>query len=303
MAIVFQVAESIYQIETEASKTPSSCSVYFITDQKTALIEVGPASVAPAILEGVHQLGYNPEGISYIIATHIHVDHGGGLGYLARQLPQTQMVVHEKGVRYLIDPTRLIESTKQVFGDNFEDKMGPILPVPEERILVVKGGEAFSLGHRELRIIYTPGHAPHHICIYDTKSQGLFCGEALGLRYANSQIVLPSASPPSFDLDLALETIKKLKGLAPDILFYSHYGVTKEVAKSIQSVEETTRACGDFTLEAMRAGQDLEQITKGLESYISEESRTSEAGSPWRGGLAWLLASGYFVHFKKKGLA
>ena len=299
---VFQVADGVYQIATETTRTETSCSIYFVVDQKTALIETGPASAIPAILRGVCELGYRPNDISYVIATHIHVDHGGGLGCLAQQLPGTKIVVHKKGIRHVIDPARLIESTRQVFGDGFEQELGPILPVPEGQILPVEGGEALSLGQRELRIIYTPGHSPHHVCMYDTLTKGLFCGEALGLRYEGRPIVLPSASPPSYDLELAQATIERLKEFNPEILFYSHYGVTREVNKSIKSVEETTRDCGDVVLAAMKSGQDIEQIIKRLEDYMSDKGYKVAEGSSWKGNIAWLLANGYYTYFKKRGV-
>lgn len=240
MTNVAEVADGIYQIETDEANSPGAqglprCSLIYFIPSVQVLIETGPAVVAPAVLDAIRQLGHDPSRLSYIILTHIHLDHAGGAGTLAQQFPQLKVLVHQRGVRHLIDPSRLIEGTRQAFGDRFEDEYGPILPVPEGQVRAVEDGEVISLGDREMRIIYAPGHAPHQICIYDTKSQGVFSGEALGTPQSSSV-----SRVAGFDLDAALATIDKLSKLEPKIVFHSHGGVSREVAKLFQAVRAGT---------------------------------------------------------------
>ena len=145
----------------------------------------------PDIQKAAEELGLSrPE---YIIPTHIHLDHAGGLGRLAEVFPETKIVVNRQGAKHMAEPSRLIKSTRMAFGDDFESAYGPILPVPESRLKLVRDGERLAVGSRELLIVHTPGHAGHHIAIFDTKTRGLFCGESLGLIYGPGY---PPPSPP-----------------------------------------------------------------------------------------------------------
>ncbi|MFC1943816.1 MBL fold metallo-hydrolase [Chloroflexota bacterium] len=304
MADVSEVADGIYQIEIDEVKTSGSlelfrCSlVYFIiANGQTALIETGPAVVAPVVLSTIRRLGHDPFQISYILLTHIHLDHAGGAGTLAHQFPQLQVLVHQRGVAHLIDPSKLIEGTRQAYGKRFEDEYGPILPIPEWQVRAVDDGEVIQLGERELRIIYAPGHAPHQMCIYETKSQGIFTGDALGSPPIENSIVLPVAG---FNLDSALESIDKLSKLNPKVVFFSHGGVSREAARLMQSVRANTKAYGDIILEAMKAGEGKEQMIRRLEAYHIErvpgeyqlEEQRFDHIIPW-----------YVAHFKRKGVA
>ena len=303
MTEVSEVAEGIYQLEVadasipESTGLPRSSLVYFIIDhEQTALIESGPAVVIPAVLNAIRQLGHDPSRLCYLILTHIHLDHAGGAGTLARQFPQLPVVVHQRGARPLIDPSRLIEGTRQAYGEKFEDEYGPILPVAERQVRAVEDGEVIALGERELKIIYAPGHAPHQMCIYDTKSQGLFCGDALPASPSGSAMVAPVAG---FDLDAALETLDRLSRLNLKVIFSPHGTVMREVARLIQSVRANTKAYGDIILEALRAGEAKEQMTRRLEAYQRERTPSQyQPGEPhFDTAITW-----YVAHFKRKGV-
>ena len=304
MTNVSEVTDGIYRIEFDDVKTAASlelfrCStVYFIiADGQTALVETGPAVVVPAALDAIRQLGHDPSQLSYILLTHIHLDHAGGAGTLAQQFPQLQVLVHQRGARHLVEPSRLIEGTRQAFGEKFEDEYGPILPIPERQVRAVEDGEVIQLGDKELRIIYTPGHAPHHMCIYETKSQGVFSGEALGNSPIGSNTVSPVAG---FDLDAALESIDKLSKLSPKLVFFSHGGASREAARIMQSIRANTKAYGDIILEAMKVGEGKEQIAQRLEAYEIEHipGQSQIGGRRFDNIITW-----HVEYFKRKGIA
>ncbi|MBF8264236.1 MAG: beta lactamase-like protein [Dehalococcoidia bacterium] len=296
MVGISQVAPHIYQIGP-VGHVFDDVMVYLVTGQKVALIEAGPGVSAPLILEALQKLEIEPARLAYIIPTHIHIDHVGGAGLLAREIPWARVVAHPRAARHLIDPTRLIAATRQLFG-NFESELGPIHTISETQLLVAQDGETISLGTEELKIVYSPGHAPHHICIFDMRSRGLFCGEALGCYpMPEGNFVIPGAAPPDFDLELYLETIGKLEKLEPEMLFYSHDGVGHDAKKLIQLVRESVRAYADIVLPAMRAGDNPGQITKKLEAYVSSiVSRPVELTCP-------RPVQGYMAYFERNGLA
>lgn len=297
MINIEEVAERTYRMETPVPGVNNIFSVYFIHEKEGVLIEPGPSSAIPSIQEGMKQLGI--AGVSYIIPTHIHVDHAGAIGKLAEFFPQAKVVLHPQGVKHALDPSRLIQSTRMAFGDDFEIRFGPILPVPESQIKVLVDREVLSLDGRGLQVIYAPGHAPHHIAIFDQKTGGLFCGEALGVpRYGMESFPLPAAAPPNFDMEVYLETMGRLKGLRPRILFYSHNGVGKEADKLISSAEENTRVFGDIILKALEEGEEPETIEHRIQEHVSTHSglRADELNMK-------MTIHGYTLYFKKKGLA
>ncbi len=273
MIDIDEVAEGTYQLKTTLPGVDIVFSVYLIHETKGVLIEPGPAAAIPSIQEGMRHLGM--EQLAYIIPTHIHLDHAGGVGKLAELFPQAKVVLHPQGVKHIIDSSRLIKSTKITYGDDFEAHYGPILPVPELQIEVPVDKEIITIDGRELQIIYTPGHAPHHIAIFDRKTRGLFCGEALGVpRSGDKSLALPSGAPPGFDLEIYLETMERLRELKPQILFYSHDGVGKEPEKLISEAAENSRIFGDIIMKALKRGETVKAIHYRIREYVSSGGRS-----------------------------
>jgi glyoxylase-like metal-dependent hydrolase (beta-lactamase superfamily II) len=290
-----QVADGIYRLEGRVAGVAAIFAVYFIKDSDGAIIEPGPAALVPKIQEAVAELGLsNPE---YIIPTHIHLDHAGGLGKLAQLFPNTKIVVNRQGAKHIVEPSRLIKSTRMAFGDDFETTYGPILPVPESRLKVVHDGERLPVGSRELIIVHTPGHAAHHIAIFDTKTGGLFCGEALGLIYSPGYPPLPAVAPPSFDMELYLNDMERLKALKPRLLFYSHGTVAQEPERLIATAIENTRLVGDFILRDLRAGESEEAVISHVGDYLRNHFGASLDEYELVSNV-----NGYIHYFREKGV-
>ncbi len=292
---VIQIAEGIYKIDARLAKADRPSISFLIAGNPAAIIDNGPASTIPAMLEGLRQIGQDPRQVTYILPTHIHLDHAGGSGKLAQMWPWAKVVLHEQGVVHMTDPARLIASTRKAFGDNFEDVFGPILPVPESQVVVVKGGETINLGKRELEVIYSPGHAPHHICFLQRHDRALFCGEALGLPWGDDGKVVPTAIPPGFDLELTLETYDKLETLSPSVLIYSHDGASRDIEKRIQAIRIITRRLGDIILAGLKAGKETAKIYESVEKPLKEDGF---------GGVPQItsMVDAYIMYYKKKGI-
>lgn len=290
---VTKLIKDIFLIQPPGPDIPGPTSSYLVKDEQCAIIETGPEMCAEGILEGIKQAGMEIQFVSYIIPTHVHIDHAGGAGYLAQKMPWAQVVVHRSGARHLIDPAALIAGTKIAFGEDFEKKFGPILPVPVKQIMEVNDGDEIKLGKRKLKIIYSPGHAVHHFSIYDDKSNGLFCGESLGLPRVEDDMVVPVASLPVFDMDAALVSIDRLEKLNPEVLFYSHNGMRKNALKYIQEAREQVKIFGDIVWQGMQAGEDPQQIKERVKKHLGADphKETSDFN---------LLVGGYMAHFLKK---
>jgi glyoxylase-like metal-dependent hydrolase (beta-lactamase superfamily II) len=290
-----QLAEDTYRLGCKIPGVDGPFAIYFIRDGGGAIIEPGPATLVPEILEATAELGISkPE---YIIPTHIHLDHAGGSGKLAEIFPDTMIVLNRQGAKHMVEPSRLIKSTKMAFGDDFEEIYGPILPLPESQLKLVRDGDKLKLGSRELLIIHTPGHAAHHIAIFDTKTRGLFCGESLGLIYGPGYPPLPAVAPPSFDLELYLRDMKNLKSLKPKLLFYSHGTVAKEPEKLIDTAVVNSRLVGDLILKDLKAGKNDEEIVEAMGDYFTDTLKTPLDEYELQSNV-----SGYIHYFRKKGL-
>jgi glyoxylase-like metal-dependent hydrolase (beta-lactamase superfamily II) len=251
--------------------------------------------LVPDIQQAAEQLDIKkPE---YIIPTHIHLDHAGSLGKLAQVFPKTKIVLNRQGAKHMVEPSRLIKSTRMAFGDDFESVYGSILPVPESRLKLVRDGDKLKFGRRQLLIIHTPGHAAHHIAIFDTKTRGLFCGESLGLIYSPGYPPLPAVAPPSFDLELYLKDMAKLKALKPRLLFYSHGTVADGPEKLIDKAIESTKLVGDLILKDLKAGRGDETIAGRVGDYLTEHFKAALDEYELQSNV-----NGYIHYFRKKGL-
>jgi len=296
MINIEEVAERTYRIPVLIPKVNTIFAVYFIHETKGVVIEPGPTATIPSIQEAMKQLGMKE--LTHIIPTHIHIDHAGATGSLARLFPHAKVMLHPAGVKHTIDPSRLIESTKMAFGDDFEEYYGPILPVPKSQVEVPSDGEIISIDGRELQIIHAPGHATHHIAIFDQKTRGLFCGEALGLPHAGAESSpLPAAAPPSFNIEVYLKTIERLRELHPRTLFYSHDGIGRKPEELISKAAENTKFFGDVILKALRAGETTEAINHKIQEQIS-----SRLGINLEEMDMGMTIRGFIFYFKKQGL-
>jgi glyoxylase-like metal-dependent hydrolase (beta-lactamase superfamily II) len=292
MAEIIEIAEGVYSIETPLEVMQFQPTAFVIANAET-LIEPGPAICIPPLYQALEQRGI--KNLRYIIPTHIHMDHAGGTGTLSRLYPEAQVLVHPRGLKHAVDPSRLSDSVKMAWGDKYEDDFGPISAVPESQIKTVEDGEIINAGDRELQFLYTPGHAPHHIAVFDHKLKALFCGEALGMPGYQ----LPAAAPMSFDLDSYLATIDKLQhiGLDMRMLIYSHGGVERAPAGCMARAAENARAFAEFVLNAMEQGKGCSETGKALGSYV-QDKYDSNAKSDLQGYET--IATGYITFFERK---
>jgi len=297
MPQIEEVAVDVYRVETPIADTGTPFSVYLIRETPGILLEPGPSAALPAIQEAMAGLGMKD--LACIIPTHIHMDHAGGAGALARHFPRSTVLVHPAGRKHIVDPSRLIESTKSVFGPDFAAVYGSIEPVPEHQVKVPEDGEVIAAGGRELQVVYAPGHAPHHMAVFDRRSKGLFCGEALGLPGEGEKpFPLPAVAPPSFDQELYLETMEKLRALGPEVLFYSHGGVGRDPDRLITMAEENTRDLGEIILAALKAGEPADVVGRRVGEHLS-----SSLGVKMSELDEQMMVGGYTLYFMKKGLA
>ncbi|MBI2288189.1 MAG: MBL fold metallo-hydrolase [Chloroflexi bacterium] len=255
MVGVKEVAENIYMIDDNLYSIPKFGSVYLINEEKKALIDTGPTPSANVVLDGIKETGVSPADIDYLIVTHIHLDHAGGAGFLIRDMPKAQAVVHNRGARHLIDPTRLVSSAMAA-QDRVDEglvKETEVVPIAAERVKSVYDGDTIRLGERQtLRIIDAPGHAPHELCIHESRNNGLFTGDAAGICVGAHKALIMVNAPPSFDLELSLTTVKKLMEIQPSRLYYAHFDVADDAEQKLRWALDTLNLWDDITSQAVK---------------------------------------------------
>uniref|UniRef100_UPI00403F3C87 MBL fold metallo-hydrolase n=1 Tax=Aeribacillus sp. FSL K6-8210 TaxID=2954683 RepID=UPI00403F3C87 len=217
---------------------------YVLHEKELTIIETSASPSVPYLLKGLESLGIDPKDVKNIIVTHIHLDHSGGVGLFLEHCPKAKVFVHPRGKRHLQDPSRLIASAKMVYGEEqFQKLFDPILPVPEDQLVVKEDLETLQVGDdRVLTFYHTPGHANHHFCIHDSKSNGIFTGDTIGVFYSmlldsDLEFYLPSTSPNQFDPDKMLESCERIEALNVSKIFFGHFGMSEhpeEVCKQLK---------------------------------------------------------------------
>jgi glyoxylase-like metal-dependent hydrolase (beta-lactamase superfamily II) len=195
---------------------------YILQAEKVALLDVGPTCSLDTLFQALVELQISPERVDYILTTHIHIDHSGGIGGAMRRLPKAKAIVHEKGLYHLAHPAKLWEGSLRTLRQ-MAAAYGEPEPVPEDRLIAAREGAVIDLGSLQLEILLTPGHAPHHLSYLDRKRGKLFAGEAAGVYFPKTTMTC-TASPPPFELKQAIASLNKLIAARPVEIYYPHFG-------------------------------------------------------------------------------
>ena len=220
---VSHAVDDIYAVDPELMGTPGALTLYVVDAPEPAIVDTGSANSPPHICDALSELDIDREAVEHVLVTHVHLDHAGGAGHLADELPNATFHVHERGRPYITDAEklgRLKRSVDRAMG--VEDAYGRPELLADERCRTVTGGESVDLGDRKLELVDAPGHAPHHYAAFDPATGGLFSVDAAGMHLAGE--MRPTTPPPGFDLDANLETVARLRAFEPSINFYGHVG-------------------------------------------------------------------------------
>ena len=242
---------------------------YLIEGPAPVLVETGSQSSVPTLLGLLHGLGVGADDLAAVVVTHIHLDHAGGVGDVARAFPRSTVYVHEKGARHLADPARLVASAARVYGDLLDSLYGRLDPTPAERIRVLADGDTIEVGPgRTLTAVDSPGHAKHHLAVHDSESGILFAGDAVGVRLPDAGVLRPATPPPDFDLDQALDSLRRFAARRPSGIALAHYGLVPEPGTVLEEAAATLSAWAAVAERAWRDGAD---VAAALESAFAAE--------------------------------
>ncbi len=225
----------IYAIDADYVR-PKLAAIHLIVENgRAAFIDSGCNRSMPNVLAAMNELGLAPESVDYVVLTHIHLDHAGGAGNMMRLFPNARLVVHPRGVRHMVDPSRLMEGTVAVYGKKATLALyGEVLPIDVQRIIEATHETQVNLAGRSLLCLDTPGHAKHHIGIVDRKTGHIFSGDTFGLAYSEldtdgRQFIFPTTTPVQFDPDALHASINLLMSYRPQAMYLTHFGQLRDI--------------------------------------------------------------------------
>ncbi len=220
----------IHTLDLRFQDTPGIIAAFLLEAGKDlALIETGPGSTLPALLEGIRGRGIDPARVKHVFVTHVHLDHAGAAGWWARQ--GATVYAHPRGAPHLADPEKLISSARRVYGDRFDSLWGEMLPAPADALVTLADGETVKLGRMKITALDTPGHARHHhayVC-----EGNCFTGDVAGVRLQGCDYLSVAAAPPQFDPVAYLDSITRLHDANFERLFLTHFGEVTDVSRHL----------------------------------------------------------------------
>jgi len=223
--LVTKFDNDIYQIDVLMENKEGRLACYYIDSKDPILIEVGPSNSFPYLISALESLGIDK--IKRSAITHLHLDHVGGIGHVVNKFKDHFVYVHELGIKHLPNPERLWKAVADIYTDEWLIRnWGKIKPTPIENIKTLNDGHEFKLDkNRNLKSLYSPGHAKHHYTFYDSESGTIFMGDTLGLIYPHGDFVQPNLPPPDFNKEVLFDTLDKISSLELKQIAIAHFGL------------------------------------------------------------------------------
>ncbi len=276
---------------------PGAIGVYLKTDPEPLIIDPGPSTSLGELNQGLEQNGLGVCDLKHILLTHVHLDHAGATGHLLAMNPGITVHVHEDGAPHMVDPDKLVKSTRRTFGDLHDELWGEVMPVPADRVRPWRPGESFPI--RGFRPVPTPGHISHHLAWLDESDGTLMAGDSLGIILGDDVPTHPATPPPSVDLAAWPGTLDEILAIGPERVGVTHFGlhddVTDRVAQMREALDVLTRRVHEALDRDDPGDRDryAEEVAEYLSGFTEAERvgryfRCFGAGSDWDGVAFYL---------------
>ena len=277
------LGDGVYAVDTGFIRSQFD-ACYIVTQrapssERIAIIDTGTNYSVPRILASLSDLECKPEEVDYILLTHVHLDHAGGAGSLMQACPNAKLVVHPRGSRHMIDPTLLRAGAVAVYGEDVVQRdYGQLVPIEAHRVIEASDGLMINLAGRILTCIDTPGHAKHHITIWDQLSHGAFTGDTFGLSYREfdtdkGHFIIPTTTPIQFDPKALRISLKRIMALKPECLYPTHFSKVTGVARLYQKMTEMLNKVESLGKSVAQANNRHELLKNGLLNLYIQELR------------------------------
>ncbi len=250
------------------------------SDGHRAIVDPGPSSTLEALRKGLHARGLSVRDLDAILLTHIHLDHAGATGTLVRENPRLAVYVHKLGAPHVIDPSKLLASAQRLWPNDLQRLFGEAIPVPAENLRILEGGETIALGWRKIEVVYTPGHASHHVSYFEDREGVAFLGDTAGARIEGNAYVMPATPPPDIDLGIWDSSFAAILERKPARLFLTHFGFSENPAEHISEFRERLHRWAAATEEIIRTADSesgaMERFMARMRAEIGQHVSAEE---------------------------
>ena len=268
-----KVSERVYLLDTYALGQAGTVGAYLVKGPKPALVDCGYASSYQSVLAGLAEVGVMPTDVRYLIPTHVHLDHAGAAGRLIKEMPNAEVIAHERSTPHLVDPTRLVESSTMVFGKATVELYGVPEPISAERIISVGKEYHLDLGDgMTATLMHAPGHAPHQVSVMLDRTKTLLTADAVGIVYPGMKAMIPTTPPPSFKPDELAATIGNIRQTTPTELLVPHFGKRSDVDWVFDKTVELVRAWVEQVKSLWKKGGSLDSISERMEGEVLKDA-------------------------------
>jgi glyoxylase-like metal-dependent hydrolase (beta-lactamase superfamily II) len=278
----------------------SIASALLRSQDAVALVDPGPSSTVSTLRQGLANQGFQFSDLSAILLTHIHMDHAGATGALVQENPRLRVYVHARGAPHMVDPSRLLQSASRLYGSDMQRLFGDVQPVPEANLRVIEGGESISLGSKKVSVLYTPGHAFHHVTYFDVEDGVAFVGDTAGICINGHRFILFATPPPDISIEHWDASLDAIQSLHPKRLFLTHFSYSDNPALHIANYREHLHRWTDRSAVILASGLDESECMHRFAREVAAEAAQfltpAEVSEYMRNGalnLSWLGLARY----------
>lgn len=244
---------------------------------RAAFFDTGTSLSLPAAKAVLKEKGLSCEDVQYVIPTHVHLDHAGGAGAMMRDFPNARMIIHPRGARHMIDPSRLWQGTIGVYGEERARQLyGEVVPVAEERIIIAEDNDEIDFQGRTLLFIDTPGHARHHFCVIDRERRSVFAGDMLGISYRifdseKGPFIFPSTTPVQFEPGAFHRSLDRIAAFELHYGYLAHFGRIELNRAIFQALHEHIDRFVDIALKLEDEPDRQSALIDRMAKYLFNE--------------------------------
>ncbi|HVH72303.1 MAG TPA: MBL fold metallo-hydrolase [Candidatus Dormibacteraeota bacterium] len=277
------------------------------SDGHHAIVDPGPGSTLDTLRKELRTHGLSASNLDAILLTHIHLDHAGATGAMVRENPRLTVYVHKLGAPHMIDPSKLLKSAARLWPNDLQQLFGEALPVPEENLHILEGGETIALGSRKIEVAYTPGHASHHVSYFENREGVAFVGDTTGIRMEGHFFVMPATPPPDIDLEIWDSSFQSILERKPKRLFLTHFGFSENPPAHIAQLRDRLHRWMETTERALQTAKDddaaMESFMATVRAEIAEHLPADEVEHYVRTAGLNLSFLGLARHARKRAQA
>lgn len=275
-AHITELEHGISAIDVDYLRPLFDASHLIVENGHAVFVDAGINHSVPLLLDALEREGVDKAAVDFVFLTHVHLDHAGGAGALMQQLPNAKAVIHPRGARHMIDPAKLVQGAKAVYGkERCYEMYGDPVPIEANRVLVVDDEQTIEFQGRPMQCIFTEGHARHHYCLSDPESRGVFTGDSFGVSYreldtADGEFIFPTTTPIHFDPPEAHKAIDRIMSLHPDSVYLTHYSRVTDLDRLADDMHQRI---DDFVAIAREHANDnnrTQVIQESMFAYVVE---------------------------------